>query len=103
MVIPMLTKRFDCGNVVLGELGGWVLRCVVNSELFPELPTLDHLSNGRNRSLGALIPPWERWFLQVGTVINPDGLIPSKPPGHSPLKIDPEESVMRAIVVAATS
>ena len=53
----------------------------MNSELFPELLTLDHLPNGRNRGLGALIPPLERRFLQAGTLVDIGGFIPSEPSG----------------------
>ena len=74
----------------------------MDSELFPELLTPDHLLNGRNRGLGALVPPLERWLLQVGTVIDPDGFIPSKPPGQGPLEINSEEHVMRIILAVTT-
>lgn len=95
-----LTKGFDCGNVVLGELRRLILRCVVDSELFPELLTPDHLSNGGNRGLGALIPLLQCWFLQVCTLINRNGFIPGKPSGRSPLEIDSREPTMNTIVAA---
>ena len=74
----------------------------MNGELFPELLTPDHLSNGGNRGLGTLIPPLKRWFLQVGTLINPDGFVPNKPSGQGPLEIDSKGPVMRVIVAKVT-
>ena len=73
----------------------------MNGELFPELLTQDHLSNCRNRGLGALIPPLDRWFLQVGAVIDLGSFIPSEPPGRGLLEINSMEPVMRVIVTAA--
>jgi hypothetical protein len=75
-----------------------ILRCVVNSELFPELLIPDHLSNGGDRGLGTLIPPLKRRLLQVGTLINPDGFIPNKPSGQGPLEVDSKGPTVRVIV-----
>ena len=74
----------------------------MNGKLFPELLASDHLLNGRNRGLGALIPPLECWFLQAGTVVHPGGFIPSEPSGQGPLEISPEWSVMRVMVTTMT-
>lgn len=66
----------------------------MNSELFPELLVLDDLSNGSDRGLRALVPPFVRWLPQTGTVIDPDVFIPGKPSGQGPLEVSSKRPVV---------
>ena len=102
MGMPGLTKRLDSGDVVLCKLGRLILRCVMDSEPFPELLVLNHLSDGRNRSLRAILPPLERRFLQVGSGIDPNSFIPDEPSSQSPLEISSKGTIIRLVAISAT-